>query len=491
MDVGELLGQLAVLDVQLTIQGDDLAFDAPEEVLTKELAAQLTMHKQEILRYLDDESLRLVERTGPATPIQRQVALRHDAAPRPEVWNVPVRVDLSGTLDVAALVGSLTQLVKRHQVLRTRFAWLGEVLAQQVLRFERLNIITTDLRDPVSTRDEISAALDQWCTEIAHIPFSLLSDASMRVGLARSGPDQWTLILLQHHILTDAVSVSALLADLSSLYRKIVRGGRIDEDSPEQFIDYVRRNTGDASKAATAHWHEQLVGARAGVRLPFPKARPLLPSGAGRLVCHRLGDALRAELSQTAHRAGVTVFTVAFTRLLSILSSNNDVLITRSFANRSDSAAEILPGLFTNPLPIRVRFAQEETVGSLLRAVARQISSALDHQELPQPLVRALDRRLVTAVEGGTVVGFSMNHDVSEDLELPGVEAKVLDVPIDAARTDLMVVCVEEQEGLVLQVEYSTDVLDEQTVSAWLARFENPLCSVDASFPAPIAQWVA
>ncbi|WP_409496858.1 condensation domain-containing protein [Amycolatopsis sp. cmx-11-12] len=498
MDVGNLLGQLAVLDIQLTRRGDDLLFDAPEEVLSGELVARLRTHKPAILRYLADDSLPPVERTGLATPIQRHMALRHDANPRPEVWNVPVRIDLSGALNEAVLIRSLEELVKRHQVLRTRFAWLGGVYVQQVLRFEQLDLVSVDLRDPTSTKDERGTVVDQWCTEIAQIPFSLLTDASMRVGLARTNRDQWTLVLVQHHILTDAVSVSTLLTDLGALYRTITRGDTPEEATEEQFIDYARRMARRAKEGAlepaTAHWFELLAGARAGVRLPFPRSRPITPSGAGRLICRRLDHALRTELERTANHVSSTIFTVfvvGFTRLLSLLSGSDDVLITSSFGNRSEAAIETLPGLFANPIPLRVRFSPEETVAELLYATARQMSLALDHQELPQPLAQALDHRVVADVDGGTVAGFSMNHDVTEDLTLPGVKADILDVPIDAARTDLMVVCVEEREDLVLQVEYSTDVLDEQTVGAWLTRFENLLRSIGSKLPEPVARWTA
>jgi len=65
--------------------------------------------------------------------------------PGSATYNVPLAVRLTGEVSVAALEQTLSEVVRRHEVLRTRFVVIGDERARKYLRPLRLKLAVTDL----------------------------------------------------------------------------------------------------------------------------------------------------------------------------------------------------------------------------------------------------------------------------------------------------------------------------------------------------------
>jgi hypothetical protein len=72
--------------------------------------------------------------------------------------NLPAALRLDGALDVAALEASLTELVRRHEVLRTRFEIVGGEAAQRIDPPAPFRLPVTDLSGLAADRREAEAA---------------------------------------------------------------------------------------------------------------------------------------------------------------------------------------------------------------------------------------------------------------------------------------------------------------------------------------------
>ena len=79
---------------------------------------------------------------------------------------------LSGALAVAALERSLSELVRRHEALRTRFVARGGEPLQVVGEAERVELPVTDL-SVIRDEEEREAEAVRRCTEEARRPFDL------------------------------------------------------------------------------------------------------------------------------------------------------------------------------------------------------------------------------------------------------------------------------------------------------------------------------
>ncbi|MEJ8672448.1 phosphopantetheine-binding protein [Streptomyces sp. MS1.AVA.1] len=93
----------------------------------------------------DDDGPGTVEHRAPATVQQSRFATVHADHRLPQVFNVALRITLTGDLDVAALRTALTGLVERHEGLRTRLARSGDGWEQQVLRARPVELPVGDL----------------------------------------------------------------------------------------------------------------------------------------------------------------------------------------------------------------------------------------------------------------------------------------------------------------------------------------------------------
>jgi acyl carrier protein len=98
---------------------------------------------------------------GAAVPLsfsQERLWFLDQLQPGQTAYNQPAALRLDGALDVAALEASLTELVRRHEVLRTRFEIVGGEAAQRIDPPAPFRLPVTDLSGLAADRREAEAA---------------------------------------------------------------------------------------------------------------------------------------------------------------------------------------------------------------------------------------------------------------------------------------------------------------------------------------------
>ena len=151
-------------------------------------------------------------------------------------------------------------------------------------------------------------------------------------------------------------------------------------------------------------------------------------------------------------------------------------------ANRMRPELEGLIGFFANTLALRLRPSAAPTFKALLEQARQVALGAYAHQDLPfERLVetlgveRSLDR---TPVFQAMLV---LQNAQQGTTELPGVKLRsLLGVEQRTAKFDLNLAATESSEGLILTLEYSTDLFDATTAERMLRQLESILGSVVA-----------
>ena len=196
-----------------------------------------------------------------------------------------VRID--GDLDPAALRRAFDQLVRRHEILRTRYGTVEGVGAQFVdpaapADFEQLDLAacTTERRD------------QQICELLragAELDFDLELHCPFRVQLLRLDAAQHLLVINMHHIMIDGPSLAILYRELDALYGAAIAGE--PPPLPElrgQYADYAiwQRNwlQGELLERQLSYWRSRLAGATESLDLPFDFVRPAVPDFDGAVV---------------------------------------------------------------------------------------------------------------------------------------------------------------------------------------------------------------
>ena len=114
--------------------------------------------------------------------------------------------------------------------------------------------------------------------DVANTPFDLSKEPGFRAAVARISDDDHILLLLTHHIVSDAWSYGLIFRELNELY-EAERGGTSPDLPPVglHYGDYAAWQretlTGDALEAGLGYWRERLADLPV-LELPTEHARP-------------------------------------------------------------------------------------------------------------------------------------------------------------------------------------------------------------------------
>jgi amino acid adenylation domain-containing protein/FkbM family methyltransferase len=423
-----------------------------------------------------------VARDGPLplSYAQQRLWFLQQLEPESPAYNLPGALRLSGPLDVRALAGALSAIVRRHEALRTSFLSQAGEPVQVVQPPRRLRLPIADLS--ALPRAIAGAAVARLEREEARRPFDLAGGRLIRLVLLRLDAGEHALLFNLHHVIADGWSSGILARELGALYQALATGGTAAlPELPVQYGDYAcwQRQwlQGEALARLLAYWKQRLLGAPAVLQLPIDRPRPALASYRGDACSHLLGAALAGRLSALARGAGATAYMTllaGWQALLGRCGAGDDVVVGTDVANRDRAEIEGLIGFFVNALVLRTDLAGDPTVGELLARVRETVLGAFAHQDLPfDRLVEELQPRRDLSVTPLYQAVFDMNHaDPRAALELPGLRLGLVDLPSATAKFDLTLTANETAGGLRLTLEFATDVIDAATAAALLGHLE-------------------
>ncbi|MFI2215222.1 amino acid adenylation domain-containing protein, partial [Streptomyces sp. NPDC020141] len=409
-------------------------------------------------------------------------------------YNLPLTLRLSGALDIAALEAALGDVADRHESLRTVFPETDGAPRQEILE-------GADGRPPLIVIDTPEDELQNALTAHAGHGFDLSIDLPWRVRLLVTGPSEYVLLIVAHHIAVDGWSMGALARDLGVAYAAR-RGGRPPgwEPLPVQYADYAlwqREVLGDLDDPDSLisdqlrYWRQTLEGAPEELVLPTDRPRPPVPSFEGRSVPVRVGPDAHAGLVEVAGRGRATMFMVvhaALAVLLSRMGAGEDIPLGTPIAGRGDAALDDLAGFFVNTLVLRTDLSGDPTFTEVVSRAREADLSAYGHQDVPfERLVDVLSPVRTLSRNPLFQVMLALQNVPVARWELPGLEVGPVPSGSElAARFDMSVTLVEERDadgapaGIGGGILYATDLFDAATVEGLAVRLGRVLEQVAA-----------
>ncbi|GAA4086050.1 condensation domain-containing protein [Streptomyces hundungensis] len=423
--------------------------------------------------------------TGPAplTHAQRRMWLMERLGQSSAQYSVPFATRLTGPFDPDALSTALTELVRRHEILRTRYGRDGDEPYQEPLPAPAAIAV------PVVDAPDDGARL---LTEEARRPFDLAEGTVPRALVLRHGPQDHTVLLTFHHIAIDGGSLETVAEELAALYAAAVDGRPPALPEPPQYADFARREHTDAARLedGLAHWMRSLDGATA-PRLPRPAVLPADVSehpAATRTAA--LGDNVLPALRELGRQRRATVFTVGLAAAFAALhrlTGEADLVIGCAATHREGPAMRGLVGLCVNTLPVRVDLSGDPGFATVVERVRDALLAAQQHREVPFDLIL---ERLGSAARGDDGTGLvRVTSDVMGEptaLPLPGLEARAVEVTVGEAKFDLTFGLFDTDAPASL-VQYGRAALDEETGRALAESFAELLTAVAADPELPLS----
>nr|WP_223749142.1 non-ribosomal peptide synthetase [Myxococcus sp. XM-1-1-1] len=404
--------------------------------------------------------------------------------PGSPLYNIPAALRLKGALDVPALEQAFTELVRRHQSLRTVFQSREGRPMQVISRSAppRILLSVQDLAPLSESERETEAHRRAWAE--ARRPFDLTRGPLLRTALLRLGAREHLLLVTLHHIIADAWSIAVLIREVVTLYEAFSEGRR--SPLPElaiQYADYAVQQRewlqGDVLERQLNWWRKQLDGVPAMLELPTDRPRPVEARNPGAVLKVDLSRELTRSLVSLCQREGATLFMGLLAGLQALLarySGQDDICVGAPIAGRQQMETEGLIGFFVNTLVLRTRLDGDPTFRELLGRVRETTLGAYSHQDVPfEKLVEVLQPERQPGHTPFFQVAMVLLNTPPMELSTPGLSFEAMDVDSGTSKFDFTLMLRETPTGLTGTLEYRTDLYEPASAERFVVHLERLL----------------
>ncbi|NQY37584.1 MAG: amino acid adenylation domain-containing protein, partial [Alteromonadaceae bacterium] len=402
------------------------------------------------------------------------------------VYNVPLALRLRGEVDTNALIRSLEEIVNRHEILRTRFEAIDDIVVQVIEPFS----LTLDVELVASTSElkqiyqaERSYKFDLSCDQLCRI--RLLLDEST---------DNHVLLVVMHHSISDALSMEIFFKELLELFQ-VFKSGKSSTllPLPIQYADYAhwQRQSlqGEVLDKQLSYWRQQLKDLPQLLALPTDRPRPLEQTYKGSCESIELSHSLSQKLKTLSQEQGVTLYMCllsAFSVLMSRYSGQDDVAVGTTISNRARQETEGLIGFFVNSLVMRSDLSKSPSFVDFLKQTREMCLQGYANQDIPfEQLVVELNPERSLSHSPLFQVMFTLQNVSLDTASLPALELEPLTFDEDenvvdesVSHFDLTLILKQTAQGIVGRMEYNTDLFDRSTIVRLLDHYQALLTAI-------------
>jgi amino acid adenylation domain-containing protein len=497
VNTAEFVGRIRGLGVTLRADGGAIRCSAPKGILTQALQEEIARRKTEILAIIGQEEaadrrlerLRLgpMPRPGrlPLSFAQQRLWFLNQLDPGSSAYTIAGRWLLGGSLDIAAVERAVTELMRRHESLRTTFPSVNGEPVQRIADPEPMKLRIVDLESvPKTDRDRLAR---DTARQEAQQPFDIARGPLFRPVLLHYGQGEYELIASLHHIVADGWSLSIIVREVRVLYDACVTASPSPLPSlPLQYADFVLWQhhwlTEDILEDELRYWREHLRERPAPLELRPDYPRPTQPSCAAESHEFELPAALAGALRELGSRCGATPFMTLLAGLAALLSrytGETDIILGTPVANRTRVELEPIVGFFANTLALRIDLAGDPSFLQILATVREESLGAYAHQHMPF-------EKLVEELQPERKLGRNPLFDISFVFESATAGASAGASPVMnfvsvAAPFDLTLFVREGCEGKLRgTVVYKRDLFASETIAGVARHYRTLLEGVTA-----------
>ncbi|HEX7332371.1 MAG TPA: amino acid adenylation domain-containing protein [Pyrinomonadaceae bacterium] len=447
--------------------------------LAREIEAGGTV-KQEmpaLVRVERDEEL-------PLSFAQQRLWFLDQLEPGKATYNCPAAVRFRGSLNLAALEQSFNEIVRRHEVLRTRFDVRDGKPVQIIASSLRVVLPVIDLSGlPASN---LEAEIERLSRLEAQRPFDLSRDVLLRAKVLRVSADEHVVLVTMHHIVSDGWSIGVLVKEAAALYGAYAMS--VPENLPAlavQYADYAHWEQewlqGEVLAEQLEYWKPQLEDAPV-LELPADRPRPVIPSYRGAYESFQVDQELTGALNDLSRRLDATLFMTllaAWQTLLHRYTGQRDIVVGTPIANRHHAETEGLIGFFVNMLVLRTDLSGNPSFRELVQRVRETALGAYAHQALPfEKLIEELQPERDAGNPPLVQVVLALQNAPQADLTTLDLKLNYVEVETSTAKYDLVVNVYEIEDKLSIVFTYSTDLFDAASMQRLGRHFKALLAAV-------------
>ena len=415
--------------------------------------------------------------TAPLSLAQQRLWFIDQLAPGSPVYNVPLAVRIRGKVSVNVLEQAISEVVRRHETLRTVF--IERRGPQQYIRpYSNVSLPIVDLshlpHDALEAEARILASLER------DRAFNLSRGPLARFSALRLETWHYAALITMHHIVSDGWSLTVFMDEVTNIYEAFASGLSSPLEEMEiQYADYCcwQREwiDGGILDRQTTFWKEGIGESPSVVEVPPDKPRPPVQSFAGASLPFAIPRNVTSSLNELARVNRATVFMVllaAFQALLHRYTAEETIIVGTPIAGRNRAEIERLIGFFVNTLIMKADVSGRGTFRELVDQVREFALGAYSNQEVPfEKLVEELHPRRDMSRNPLFQIMFALQSTPSGEESRLGFQLRSQESDSSTARFDMEMQVFEFGRNLMGTITYSTDLYDEATIQRLLSHY--------------------
>ena len=427
----------------------------------------LSPARRQLLERLSAKQSPLQTKTYPLSYSQQRLWFLDQLEPLSAAYNMPMAIKMVGDLNRHVFWCALREIVRRHEVLRTRFPQRNGVAVQEVAQEFNLAMEEIDLRHvDAETRSAMVAKIIQ---EEVDAPFDLAHGPLLRTKLLQVAEKEHILAMTMHHIVSDGWSMKVMEQEFVELYRAYLYSRPSPLPELEfQYGDFAIWQRGWLQSGVMGkqleYWKKKLAGVEE-LNFPTDYPHPIVRNQQGAYVNLNLGTDLSKRLKDLCQREGVTLFMALLAGFQTAVARENrltDLVVGTPIANRNRMETENLIGFFINTLLLRTTLDRGMTFRDVLKQVQETALEAYEHQDLPfEKLVEVMPRQELNRTPLFQVL-FVLQNIPPTEIDLPGLKLSGVDFAFNLTKVELTLTLGEDSDRIEGSLQYDTMLFSER-----------------------------
>jgi acyl carrier protein len=399
--------------------------------------------------------------------------------PGNRAFNMPWLGELKNPedLDRETAESIFKQLVKRHDGLRTSF---------HLVEGEPVQRIHETVPFEVEWHEQGTLPRETFMRAFVR-PFDLNKAPLLRVGLLKAPDGTLLLMMDMHHIISDGESFAALFREFEAL-----REGRALPRLTVRYVDYVLWEAADKRKKALKkqeeYWLDFFEKGLPAINLPTDHPAQGSQTLKSAILQFELDVETTTALKQLARNENSTLYMLMlalYNVLLFKLTGEEELVITSYIAARRHAELQRVVGIFVNTLMLRFFPTGAKPFKNFLEEVRKETLRAYENQEFRLDMLEDEFTSMESESEKGdeSTPASPRVHFVFQNLNM--AESEMAPFRSESIKYKEMISYYElffdgyELGGrLVFNVEYATEVFEEERVRSFIKDYRAIIDSV-------------
>ncbi|EMW6025795.1 amino acid adenylation domain-containing protein [Enterococcus faecium] len=375
------------------------------------------------------------------------------------MYNVPYVIKINQEIDIDKFREVYKKIVDRHEILRTNFIEKSNNVYQIVNKEYEPYFKYID----ISSKKDKLKLLKEYANEEYSYRFNLEEDSLIRLSLVKIKSNEYYVVCIQNHIITDGWSINILKNEFKSLYNNL----NINE-SKFQYVDYLINTKEKTYNEQIEFWKKELEGDLPILKVPESKERPKIMKYTGDSISKYMNKKLFDKIKDVSKISKTSEFNLLLSSYISFLQrylNQEEVIVGIPVTKRDAEYMENIVGYFVNVLPIRFKYNGDSTIIDLGQEVQYKVLKAIDNRNVDiEYIAESLKISRTSNINPIYQTVFSLEivdeNDISREI-----------LNSNYSNCDLVLQVLLKGEDIELKLEYSNEIYDKKSMIELLDNF--------------------